>query len=150
MAIDRRLTLLTLFLALAAILLVGRSTWTVAAACGWLTTETDKNAPRAAIKLDRMSYDLGEVISGRTVDVTFQVTNVGGQRLILRELDGSCECLSSDRPEILVAPGSTHNLVARLDTSKLCGPMKLELRYRTSDPSQPLVTFSVLADVRQP
>ncbi len=98
--------------------------------------------------LDRTEFDFGCVPAGPELIASFQVRNAGGHRLILRKLKGSCECLGGDPAPIVIEPGASQTLTARLHTADLRGPMKLDLFYRSSDPAHAKFTLSVLADVK--
>jgi uncharacterized protein DUF1573 len=101
--------------------------------------------PRAVV--DRTTWEFGKVQPGSMLKAGFEVRNEGGQRLILRKLNGDCDCLSTTETEVLIEPGTHRTLVAELDTLKASGPMTVELNYRTNDPQQPLLKLVVVADI---
>lgn len=99
-----------------------------------------------ALATDRQ--DFGEVPAGPPLIARFPIENHGARRLVLTELDRSCDCIRGERPEIIVGPGSSGEIRVRLATDELCGPMQLALRYATNDPALPMLTVQVLADVK--
>jgi hypothetical protein len=99
------------------------------------------------VELGCMAHDFGVVTAGPTLEATFVLRNVGDARLIVRKLDGSCECLSGSE-QIVVQPGESRALTVRLDTAKAIGPMRMELHYFTSDPVRPAFTLVVSAEVK--
>jgi hypothetical protein len=115
------------------------------------TVLVKKNAERtgqpAKAVLERTEWDFGDISAGPILQVKLPIANAGGQRLILRESDRSCECLTGSHPEIIVPPGKSANLVARVETKHLSGPMRLELFYSTNDPQQRKLTLVLLANV---
>lgn len=101
-------------------------------------------APRAV--LPDSTCDLGEVRGGQPLTARFPIENRGARRLVLTELDRSCDCVRGERPEIVVGPGRSGEIRVRLETDELSGPMQLEVRYATNDPALPMITLRVLAD----
>jgi hypothetical protein len=41
-------------------------------------------------------------------------------------------------------------LIVRLDTEKALGSLKIESHYTTNDPSRPVLTVTLLADIQRP
>lgn len=99
------------------------------------------------IELGKTTHDFGTVNSGTVSETSFDVRNRGGRRLILRQINGGCNCLVSQRAEIVVEPGAVHAIVAQFDAGDSQGSRRVELRYRTNDPLTPTVSFFVLAKV---
>lgn len=91
--------------------------------------------------------DLGAVRPGGMLTARFPIENRGTRRLILTELDRSCDCVRGDRPEIVVGPSRSAEIGVRFDTEELAGPVQLEIRYSTNDPALPTILLRVLADV---
>ena len=106
----------------------------------------DRSPPR--IELENPVHNFGKVGSGKVLETSFEVRNLGGQRLILRQLNGGCDCLVPQRAEIVVDAGAARTIAAQFDAGNSQGPRRVELRYRTNDPSAPTVSFVVLADVQ--
>lgn len=103
--------------------------------------------PRAVLAID--TCDLGVVRPGGLLTARFPVENRGARRLVLTELDRSCDCVRGDRPEIVVGPGRSAEIGVRFDTEELTGPVQLEIRYSTNDPALPTILLHVLADVER-
>jgi len=103
--------------------------------------------PRAIVENSR--HDFGRVTAGASLEARFTVQNAGTRRLILRQLNGSCDCLIAV-PEILIEPGSRHIVTARIDTARLEGPFQLDLSYRSNDASAPRLRFTAVVEVARP
>lgn len=101
--------------------------------------------PRAV--LNDTTLDFGEVPAGEPLTARFPVENHGDRRLVLTQLDGSCDCIRGDRAEIVVGAGESSDIRVRLETEELSGRMQLDLRYATNDPVLPTIALRVLADV---
>ncbi|HEX5444459.1 MAG TPA: DUF1573 domain-containing protein [Pirellulales bacterium] len=106
----------------------------------------DSEAVPHAVVPDTL-LDFGEVPAGRPLTAHFPVENHGARRLVLTQLDASCDCIRGDRPEIVVGAGESSDIQVRLETEELSGPMQLDLRYATNDPILPTIAVRVLADV---
>jgi len=68
---------------------------------------------------------------------------------VLLLLHGSCDCVSSKEAEFIVEPGGTRNLTAQLHTSGISGPLKVELRFETNDPSRLSLKLHLLAEISE-
>jgi Protein of unknown function (DUF1573) len=101
------------------------------------------------LKIGTHEQDFGSVQAGVPLDTSFLVTNRGGQRLILHEMNGGCGCMKPGRTAIIVPPGDAATLTSRLETDHLAGPLKLEVRYQTNDPTQTELKLFVLVDVKR-
>lgn len=108
---------------------------------------SQENLPEPRLSVDRPERDVGEIIAGQRAEVSFKVHNTGGRRLILHKLNGGCECLSAEA-ELIVEPGEIGTIMAQLD-SPAFGALRIELKYRTNDPHQPLLTLVCTASVKQ-
>ncbi len=109
---------------------------------------TDNQPSRPRIELGTTTHDFGTVANGTVWETSFDVRNRGARRLILRQINGGCDCLVPQRAEIVVDPGAVHAIVAHFDAGDSQGLRRVELRYRTNDPLTPTVSFFVLAEVR--
>ncbi len=116
--------------------------WAAAVSLGGPTTG------RPIVRVRSSIANLGRLAAGRTYEAEFEVSNQGTQRLILHDVGHGCECLSALHPEFIVEPRATRRLVVRLDTTGARGPLRPDVRYRTNDPAQPIVTFTLVADVQ--
>ncbi|HEV2968399.1 MAG TPA: DUF1573 domain-containing protein [Pirellulales bacterium] len=101
------------------------------------------------LEIGKLQQDFGRVQAGEVVDAAFSVRNRGGRRLILSETNGTCRCIKAGRPQVIVPPGATVTLPARLDTENLGGSLRLEIHYRTNDPTRPELTLVVLAAIER-
>ena len=109
------------------------------------TVAAIQNEPSAlVIHSDR--HDFGVVRHGKTYEARFQVTNVGGRRLILHQDDSDCSCLSSD-PKLFLPPGASGELTATLRTAQFQGAIQSHIRYRTNDPRRPILDLVLIAQV---
>ena len=99
-----------------------------------------------ALTLTRTAWDLGQLSPGKTLRVAFPVHNSGGQRLLISPSGESCECVSSIGKRMVIPPGGSHEIMVALDTTKISGPVKLELHFETNDPQHRHFTLVLMAD----
>jgi hypothetical protein len=109
--------------------------------------DDQERLPRAIV--ENAQHDFGRVTAGENLEAQFVVRNAGTRRLILRQLNGSCDCLVGV-PEILIEPGGRHVVSARIDTSRLEGPFQLDLSYRSNDANAAKLKFAAMLDVVRP
>lgn len=84
--------------------------------------------------------DLGMVAGGgQQVRIRFHVLNRGDRRLILRRIDGGCDCAFAREGEITVQPGERKTIEAEIGPPGGSQGQNLELLYRTNDPTRPLL-----------
>lgn len=114
------------------------------------STPSKDGEPRPVAIIRSGEWNCGQLAAGQTALARFEVENAGDRRLILRRLNGTCDCLSTPDSQVIIEPGQRRTLVARLDTAEASGTLEIELNYRTSDPERPLLTFLCHADVTRP
>ncbi len=110
----------------------------------------DTSLRQPSICVDRPAWDAGNIESGQQIEARFVLTNTGGRRLILHEATHSCRCVVSSQSGLIIQPGNMATIIAHVDTRDASGSMQFELNYRTNDPQRPLLTFFILAQVRNP
>ncbi len=142
--------LLTIGFSVAATVVLAAAPWREALAfCRAAYFSSGSNAA-ARIELPQRRYDFGRVVAGRRLETRFAVHNPGARRLIVRTAGSSCPCAAGENQDLVVEPGQTGQLLARLDTHGLSGPLALELHYATNDPALPRFTLLLMADVHAP
>jgi hypothetical protein len=99
------------------------------------------------VQLENSRHDFGTVRKGQNLEATFPLRNSGSQRLLIRKLSASCECLSGPTVEAILQPKETEPLTVHLDTTKATGHLESKLTYHTSDPDCPVLTLTVSADI---
>ena len=107
--------------------------------------DDDQGSPQAVI--ERTRWDFGTVSGEKELMARFPVTNAGRRRLVLVELDRSCDCVAPDRPEIIVAPGESTVIPIRLDAKQLAGAFEMIVRFTSNDAHQPTLEFRLCAKI---
>ena len=105
--------------------------------------------PKAAFAvLQRTDWDFGTVDNDSILTATFPIKNAGGSRLIVHQRKSSCECIVADQDPIILKPGESTELVAKLNTHKLDGSFAMELDYQTSARNLPKFKLIVSCQVQ--
>jgi hypothetical protein len=112
--------------------------------------DTAEAPPGPRLVADRTEIDLGVVPAGGVVRAAFEIRNPGGRRLVLRKTNGDCDCLSTGEDAVIVEPGGCRTVVARLDTGRASGPVRIGVHYQTNDPRRPRLSLSCRADIAAP
>jgi hypothetical protein len=71
------------------------------------TAMAQTKAPVNALKWETMNIDEGKIPQGTPNTVTFKFTNTGKTPLVLKTVQPSCGCTTSDYTKEPVAPGKT-------------------------------------------
>jgi hypothetical protein len=105
-----------------------------------------------SIKLDRDKFDLGDVPLGQTVQVSFQVANVGDQQLRFSELpyvevvEGCCPPRASIGSMVLNPGETTIVSMEFMMHEGMGGFHNFSVHMPTNDPNQPDRTVTVLSN----
>jgi hypothetical protein len=114
----------------------------------WVAAFGDTAPEGPALTVERTECDFGTVRQGETREAVFVVSNHGRQRVILRKLNGGCNCLVTREPELIVPPGSSRRIELTFDSDGMGGKVQVETRYRTSDPAHRVLTLTCSANVQ--
>lgn len=106
------------------------------------------------LALKRIS-DVGPVRAGGRMRHDFPVRNKGSQRLIIRQYQPECECVSYASPPVMIGPGETGHVsvdapvsaaidVVGFDSQR--GRKRLTRQFTTNDPQCPIVTFVLMGE----
>jgi hypothetical protein len=111
------------------------------------TSHTDPGSLAATVSLASTHRDLGTTSESNLWEVAFPVHNIGGRRLVVNQLDTTCDCSERSLKTILVAPGETVDLIVTLDTRMANGEVENIASFTTSDPNHPYLHLTVRAVV---
>lgn len=91
--------------------------------------------------------NLGRVLAGQGVDLSFPIRNTGGKDLHVVSVTGSCGCLNPRKPD-LVRPGKSELIQVRFEPSpQWTGQVHKELTVVTDDPKEPEVKLRLSAEI---
>ena len=93
--------------------------------------------------------ELGVLSPGNVREIALPIANKGGRRLIIHEMDESCECGSPIKRTILIPPGVTKKVKVLIDTRFATGAIESTTSFTTNDRAQPHFDLIVRAWVLQ-
>ena len=93
-----------------------------------------------------LERDFGAVAEGTLLKHAFELQNVGGRRAIIREL-GCSSCGEVDAESLVVAPGESAWIELVVPTLGVQGALRYVRHYWTSDPGQPRLQLTLMAEV---
>lgn len=103
--------------------------------------------PRAA--LEQRILDLGEVIQGDVVPLSWTVRNVGTADLVIAKIHATCGCtvLDESQGSHTVPPGEAFAIRAEFNSKGRSGPQNKKVKVLTNDPNQPEFYVEFRAEV---
>ncbi|MCZ6726714.1 MAG: DUF1573 domain-containing protein [Acidobacteria bacterium] len=101
--------------------------------------------PRAFVA--QSVVDVGVIARGNTVEHAFEIRNEGDATLEILEVKPTCGCTVVDF-DSTIAPGASGNVVAKLDSKGLRGPIAKTVRVFTNDGRNPQIDLVIKANVR--
>jgi hypothetical protein len=111
-------------------------------ACG---ESTPGSAPR--IQFAETTFDAGRVAQGARVEHVFVFRNGGERDLRVTRVRSSCDSTAGVSSETTIAPKSTAEVTASLDTAGLFGKVKRTISVFSNDPTAPATLLHLTADV---
>jgi len=102
------------------------------------------------IVADATEKDAGWVEMEQPLIATFNLTNQGGETLIIQDAEASCGCTDVKIEPKSLPPGQTAKLTAKVDTSLKLGPMVKTIDVFSNDPATPKLRLTLKATVQAP
>lgn len=115
-----------------------------------VTQQFDPGSLAATVSLGSTLRDFGRTSQLKLWKAAFPVGNSGGQRLVINELDTTCDCGERSLRTFLVAPGETVDLIVTLDTRFARGEVENIASFTTNDPQRPRLNLTLRAFVDAP
>lgn len=110
-----------------------------------LTPEELANAPK--IEFSKTSHDFGILREGAVLTTEIEFRNRGKKDLIIRKTKSSCACLSGYPAKYVVKPGDSSKIKISLNTKGKAGKGTNTINIFSTDPSSPLSTITIKANV---
>ena len=102
------------------------------------------------ITFDKEQHDFGKMFSGETKSVTFQVSNAGDEKLVIKRVRTSCGCTKTIHGSKELEPKAKTEIVASLDTMGMkAGKKKKIVTVYSNDPKRSKAELALLAEVIQ-
>ena len=118
----------------------------------WLVVPAASGAPAASppvISVAEPVHDFGVVAEGEPARHLFKVKNSGGMPLEIKSVSATCGCTAAAPREKLIAPGKTGEIQVSFDTRARSGRNEKSVTVVTNDPSTPVLTLRIVAEVVQ-
>ncbi|MEP1097271.1 MAG: DUF1573 domain-containing protein [Cyclobacteriaceae bacterium] len=112
-----------------------------------MSAEKLDNAPKLSIT-ERV-YDFGKVMEGEVVDVEFQLTNDGKEKLNFRKVKSNCSCVTYEVKSQNLKKGKSQRLKLKFDTSGRRGNQYKTVTIFSNDPISPTQMVTIKGTIQQ-
>lgn len=99
------------------------------------------------ISAEKRVQDVGKVPTDSKVQTEFQVYNIGGKRLSIKDVETSCGCTVAQISKRALSPGDFTNIRVEMDTSLKQGPVRKKITVLSNDPERPELALFVVGNV---
>ncbi len=110
-----------------------------------LSPEEEKLAPRLGLPLAEL--DFGRVRAGSSPVRELPVRNLGKKELIIRAVQGNCDCLKPSMTKTRLKPGEDSKVRIVLDATGLSGTQEKAVTIYSTDPLTPVMRIMIKAYV---
>ncbi len=94
-------------------------------------------------------WDFGKIPAGTKAQHVFVFKNEGAQKLTIKNVSTSCGCTASKVDKTELKPGEETEINVTFNSSAYNGPVKQFVYVNTDSTTEPLVRFTVKADVQR-
>jgi hypothetical protein len=101
------------------------------------------------VKADPNLWDFGKVKEGKIVRHEFVFKNDAAVDLKIEGVTTSCGCTVSEVKQRLLKPGESTIIEASFNSAKYSGKVTQHIYVNTDNPDNPLVQFTIKADVEK-
>jgi mono/diheme cytochrome c family protein len=99
------------------------------------------------ISAEQRIVNVGKVSTDSKVQAEFQVYNIGGKRLRIRDVETSCGCTVAQLSKNTLIPGDFTRVQVDMDTSLKIGPVRKKITVLSNDPQRPELTLFLVGQV---
>lgn len=101
-------------------------------------------APKAVVPYT--SFNFGNVYTGEVINQIFVIKNEGDAELQIKDFKGDCGCTVA-RSDRVIPPGKEATAEVEVQTISQSGLINKTAIMHTNDPDQPLIVFTLVANV---
>lgn len=112
-----------------------------------MTAEELDKAPKLEIT-DR-SYDFGSVAAGTKLEIDFELSNGGGEKLLFRSIKSNCGCITYELKNKGIKKGKSQTLKVFFDTSETRGNQYKSITLYSNDPVTPTQIITIKGKVEK-
>lgn len=110
-----------------------------------MTAEELDNA--AKLEISDRSYDFGKVTAGTILEIDFELTNVGNEKLFFRTVKSNCGCITYELKNKGIKKGKSQTLKVFFDTSEMRGNQYKSITIYSNDPVAPTQIITIKGNV---
>jgi len=99
------------------------------------------------IVFDSESLDLGKIVSGKPINVTFTFRNAGDSELEITAVRPGCGCTKAEAKKNKLAPGESSTITALFNSTGFNGPVSKAISVSTNDPARSSISLSFKAEI---
>ena len=111
---------------------------------------TAEELDRAAkLEVADRSFNIGTVTSGTKVEMSFELSNTGKEKLELRAIKANCDCITYEIKKNSIKKGKSQTLTAIFDTSNLRGNQYKSLTIYSNDPVAPTQIITIKGKIER-
>ena len=103
-----------------------------------------------SIKLDKITYDFGQVEEGIKIKHTFKIANIGKAPLVINNAHATCGCTVPKLEKKELKPGESCHLQVIIDTAMKQKAITKAVFVNSNDPIHPVVTIQLSMFVLDP
>lgn len=96
-----------------------------------------------ALRIGTKTIDLDEIPEDTIQELTFELSNRGNELLLIKKIQGNCDCLELQIPKTEIAPGETVQLQVRFDPKGRRGRDQRNMYIFSNDPLNSVQTLIV-------
>jgi hypothetical protein len=131
------------FLALS---LTAVTTLVAVGACNRWEPPASRQRQPPTLACSETAYDFGQAAQGGILRHSYTIRNTGELNLRIDNVRTSCDCTASISAGVLT-PGASATVEVSFDTARAFGPARKSITLYSNDPTQPVTTLTLSADV---
>lgn len=112
-----------------------------------MTAEELDKAPK--LEIPSRSFDFGTVSSGSMVETSFDLRNIGMDKLEIRTIKSNCDCISYQSKNSKIKKGKGTVLEVTIDTSEMRGNQYKTITIFSNDPVNPTQVINIKGKVER-
>lgn len=110
-------------------------------------TANNGDASGPEIKFEKTSHNFGEVKEGKKAKYEFKFTNTGDEPLVIKNVNPSCGCTTSDEPKEPIKPGETETIEAIYNSQGRPGNFHKSITVKSNAKSNSTQVLSIQGNV---
>ncbi len=83
--------------------------------------------------LDSVTQDLGSIVKGQVVEISWRFKNTGTKSLTVANVHAGCGCTTPDPPKELIAPGAEGVIKAKFNSENFSGHVTKEVYVQANN-----------------